>query len=232
MADALGRAAKEIHAAQGLEETLDAIVRSARASLPGIDHVGLSRGYADGRLDTLAATDDIVRALDQIQTEVREGPCVYAMQAETVVRVEHARREQRWPRFIPRALQLGLTAQLGIRLHVDELEMAGLNLYSTSCETLDPDLEDFAELFATYASMALGRALREDQLNTALVSRRLIGQAVGITMAEFGVTDERAFRYLVRVSNERNVKLREIAEEIVRRHNTAVRDEGHEGRLG
>lgn len=224
MADSLGRAAKEIHAAQGLDETLDAIVRSARSSLPGIDHAGLSRGYADGRLETLAATDDVVRELDYIQAEVREGPCVYAMQADTIVRVEHARREQRWPLFIPRAVKLGLTAQLGVRLHCDELEMAALNLYSTSADELDPDIEDFAELFATYASMALGRALREDQLTTALVSRRLIGQAVGITMARFNVSDERAFRYLVRTSNQRNVKLRDIAEEIVARQNRGARD--------
>jgi len=224
MTAALGRAAKEIHQASGMEETLDAIVRSARETLPDIDHIGLSVGYKDGRIETLAATDELVLELDRMQYDVGEGPCVYAMEAETVVRVEHARHEQRWPRFIPQAVAAGLRSQLGVRLHVDEVEMAALNMYSTTSDTLDPDLEDFAELFASYASMALGHARREDQLNEALVSRRLIGQATGIVMERYGVDEARAFRYLTRTSNDSNVKLRDLARQIVSDTNDKARN--------
>jgi len=224
MTGALGRAAKEIHEASGVEETLDAIVRSARETLPDIDHIGLSVGYKDGRIETWAATDELVQTFDRMQYDVGEGPCVYAMEAETVVRVEHARHEQRWPLFIPQAVAAGLRSQLGVRLHVDEVEMAALNMYSTTSDTLDPDLEDFAELFASYASMALGHARREDQLNQALVSRRLIGQATGIVMERYGVDEVRAFRYLTRTSNDSNVKLRDLAQQIVSDTNSNSRN--------
>jgi len=224
MTGALGRAAKEIHEASGVEETLDAIVRSARETLPDIDHIGLSVGYKDGRIETWAATDELVQTFDRMQYDVGEGPCVYAMEAETVVRVEHARHEQRWPLFIPQAVAAGLRSQLGVRLHVDEVEMAALNMYSTTSDTLDPDLEDFAELFASYASMALGHARREDQLNEALVSRRLIGQATGIVMERYGVDEARAFRYLTRTSNDSNVKLRDLARQIVSDTNDKARN--------
>lgn len=219
--EAMTRAAKEIHAASGMQETLDAIVSAASNTLPGIDHVGLSVGHKDGRIDTRAATDPSVLMFDKLQYEVHEGPCVYAMEAETIVRVENARHEQRWPLFIPRAVEAGLRSMLGVRLHVDEVEMAALNMYSTSSDTLDPDLEDFAELFASYASLALGRARREDQLKEALVSRRLIGQATGIIMERFDVDDVRAFRYLTRISNETNIKLRDVAQKVVAEKNAS-----------
>jgi GAF domain-containing protein len=213
--DALTRAAKEIHAASGMQETLDAIVQAARNSLPGIDHVGLSVGHSDGRLETLAASDDVVLAFDKLQYSVGEGPCVFAMEAETVVHVDNARHEQRWPEFIPRAVESGLRSMLGVRLHVDEVEMAALNMYSTTNDTLHPDLEDFAELFASYAALALGRARREDQLTSALASRRLIGQATGIIMERYSVDETGSFRYLTRISNDTNVKLRDLAAQIV-----------------
>jgi GAF domain-containing protein len=224
MTAALARAAKEIHEASGVDETLDAIVRSARDTLPDIDHIGLSVGHKDGRIETLAATDEWVLTFDRIQYDVGEGPCVYAMEAETVVRVEHARHEQRWPLFIPKAVAAGLRSQLGVRLHVDEVEMAALNMYSTSSDTLDPDLEDFAELFASYASLALGHARREDQLSQALFSRRLIGQATGIVMERYAVDEARAFRYLTRTSNDTNIKLRDLAQQIVDETNANARN--------
>jgi GAF domain-containing protein len=222
-ADALSRAAKEIQAAQGTSETLDAIVRTAAESLPDIEHVGITLARKDGSMETLAASDDLVNVLDQLQYDCGEGPCLYAAEAETVVRVEHAHHEQRWPVFIPKAVQHGLRSMLGVQLHLDGSEMAALNLYSTAGDTLDPDLEGFAELFATYASLALGRARREDQLSTALSTRRLIGQAIGIVMVAYRVDEDRAFGYLTRLSNNENIKLRDVAERIVSEANEQAR---------
>jgi GAF domain-containing protein len=215
LSEVFARAAREIHEAPGMDETLDAIVRSACESLPEIDHVGITIGHKDGHVETVAATDELVLTFDKMQYDVGEGPCLYAMEAETIIRVEHARHEQRWPGFIPQAVAAGLQAMLGVRLHVDASQLAALNMYSTTSDTLDPDLESFSELFASYASLALGHVRREDQLTKALISRRLIGQATGIVMERYGVSEERAFRYLTRVSNDTNVKLRDLAAQVV-----------------
>ena len=52
-------------------------------------------------------------------------------------------------------------------------------------------------------------------MTTALDTRKLIGQAQGILMERFGIDGDRAFGFLVRQSQQRNVKLRLLAEWIV-----------------
>lgn len=72
-----------------------------------------------------------------------------------------------------------------------------------------------AELFAAHASIALGRSRREEQLNAALFTCKVIGQATGILMERHELDEDGAFAYLTRVSSHTNVKLREVAREIV-----------------
>jgi len=43
----------------------------------------------------------------------------------------------------------------------------------------------------------------------------VIGQAIGITMERFRIPEDRAFQFLVRASQTSNVKVRDLAEELV-----------------
>ncbi len=215
IADALAQTAREIDTPHTVEEALDAIVRAAQRSLPGIDHVGVSIAHRGGRIDTQAGTDQLVWELDELQYELGEGPCLHAVEAEPVVVVEDLRHEQRWPAFVSRALRYGLKAQMGVRLYVEDDTLGGLNLYSTEQHALDPDVAHIAELFATHAALALGRARRESQLNDALGSRKVIGQAIGLVMERYRLDEERAFGFLVRASSTSNTKLRDIAQDLV-----------------
>lgn len=61
----------------------------------------------------------------------------------------------------------------------------------------------------------LEASVHEAQLEEALRSRTTIGQAVGLLMAQEGFTSEEAFAKLVSVSQNANVKLREIAHRYV-----------------
>ncbi len=88
-------------------------------------------------------------------------------------------------------------------------------LYSTSSDTIDPDAVYMAERFAAHASLALGHARREEQLSTALLTRKVIGQAIGILMERHDLDEDGAFSYLTRVSSHTNIKLRAVAQEIV-----------------
>lgn len=223
IAGALAQAAREINSQSDLDATLDAIVHAAVHSLPGIDHVGISIAYRDGKIETKAGTDQLVWDLDSLQYELNEGPCVHAIRAETVVKVEHIEHDQRWPNYVPRALKYGLKAQMGIQLFVDDKTLGGINLYSTDTPTFDPDLEDAAELYATHAAIALGRVRREQDLNIALQTRKIIGQAIGMVMERYGLDERRAFEYLTRVSQHSNIKLRDIAQEIVEQGNERAR---------
>ena len=114
-----------------------------------------------------------------------------------------------------KAVELGLRAQLAVRLYEEDETVGGLNLYSTDAETVDPGAVHLAELFATHATIALGRARVEDRLNEALTTRKVIGQAIGIIAERYKITDDRAFHFLVRASTASNIKLREVAQEVV-----------------
>jgi GAF domain-containing protein len=226
VAAAITDAARTLHRGRSLEETLDVIVSAALRSVPGFDHVGVSIVHKDGRVETKAATDQFVWENDSLQYELGEGPCVSTLRGEPVVVVEHARHEQRWPSYIPRAVQAGLQAQLALRLYVDDETLGGLNLYSTGSDTIAPDAVSLAELFAAHAAIALGRARDLDHLNTALSTRKLIGQAIGLLMERYKVDSEAAFQFLVRASSTSNIKLRDIAAEMVEQADQAARGGG------
>lgn len=219
LADALADAARAINAPSTLEETLDAIVTSARASVPGFDQVGISLVNRDGTIETLSGTGQLVWELDALQYSLDEGPCVRAMRSEPLVVVERIRHDQRWPRYVPRAVAAGLKSQMALQLYVEDETLGGLNLYSTESETIDPDALHAAELFATHAALALGRARRESQLNEAIDSRTVLGKAIGLVMERYKISDERAFQFIVRASSASNLKAREVAAEIVDRAN-------------
>jgi GAF domain-containing protein len=224
IAEALTDAARTIHSHHDLQSTLDAIIRAAVRSLPGVDHVGVSIVHRDGTIETMAGTDQLVWNLDALQYELQEGPCFEAITQTSICLTDDLDHEHRWPAYVPRALTLGLRSQMGLRLFTEEQTLGGLNLYSTRAEAIDPEARHLAELFATHAALALGRARQVEDLNTALESRKVIGQAIGILMERHRVDEDRAFQFLIGVSNHSNIKLREIAQELVDHTNTAAKD--------
>jgi len=215
VAVALTEAAKAIHSPRTLDETLRAIVEAAQDAVPGMNHVGISLSHRNGKIETLAGTDELVWDLDAVQYDLDEGPCVSSVKEDPVVVVEHIRHDQRWPNYVPRAVEAGLRAQLALRLYTDQDTLGGLNLYSTRSETISPDAVQMAELFATHAAIALDRARYDHQLNEALASRKAIGQAIGLIMQRYQIDEDRAFHFLIRASSTSNIKLRAVAEEVV-----------------
>jgi GAF domain-containing protein len=214
---AIAQAARSLHEAKGLQETLQAIADGACRSIPGFDHAGISTIGKPGTEETVAATGDLVWELDRLQYTLHEGPCVDAMEgAPGVVAVPGIRHESRWPRYLSGALQTGLKSQLAVGLRLDrEGTLGGLNLYSTVSDEIDPAAESLAELFAAHAAIALGSAREHEGLNTALHSRKVIGQALGILMERYQMSEDRAFAFLLRASSHGNVKLRDVAQELV-----------------
>lgn len=215
IAIAVAEAATALDQSSTLEETLDAIVAVAARSVPGFEHAGVSILHNDGRIETTAGTDQLVWELDALQYDLNEGPCVDAIREEGVVVVEHARHTQRWPNFIPRAAQAGLRSQLGLRLYVDGATIGGLNLYSTQSETITEDAILTGELFATHAAIALGHSRTESNLTEGMKHRQLVGQAIGLLMCRYEMDEQRAFQFLVRTSSTSQIKLRDVAQEIV-----------------
>jgi GAF domain-containing protein len=137
-------------------------VRAAERSLPAVDHVGISIAHRNGKIETKAGTDQQVWELDTLQYDLGEGPYVHAIEVGPVTVANDLRHDQRWPNYVPRAVEYGLKTQMGLRLFVDEETLGGLNLYSAGADHIDAEVQHTAELFATHAALALGRARRED----------------------------------------------------------------------
>jgi GAF domain-containing protein len=214
VATALAHASESINDSRTYEETLDAIVHATRTSLPEFGHVSISLRRRDGAFETAAGTDQLVWELDGVQYDLGEGPCVEAVEHEPVV-VVRLHHEQRWPEYVAAAAARGVRSQVAVRLFSSNRHIAGLNLYSTEHDEVDQASVATARLFATHAAIILGHAQQEDQLNHALESRKLIGQAIGILMERYQIDADRAFQFLMRASSTSNIKLRDVADEVV-----------------
>jgi len=213
--EAVREAAHTVHGQPGPDDTLQAIVAAAGASVPGFAHAGVSVVHGQERIESRAVTGRLVWELDEVQYALREGPCVDSLRAEPVLAVEHLRHDHRWPRYVPAAVGHGVLSQLAFRLYADEHTLGCLNFYGTESETLRSGAVEIAELFAAQATIVLGKVVETDALDLALTSRGDIGQAVGLTMARFELTSDLALQLLVRASSTSHVALPDVARVVI-----------------
>ena len=81
-------------------------------------------------------------------------------------------------------------------------------------DAFDDESEQVGLLFASHAAVAYASVQDMNHMRTALTTRDLIGQAKGILMERYKVTGDQAFRMLVKVSNDNNLALRSVAENL------------------
>jgi GAF domain-containing protein len=197
-----------------LDTTLQQITRAAVEVLPNVQYSSITVRHADGRLVTSAPTDDLLLRIDAVQYELQEGPCFEAAVDQAYVISPNLGADERFPQYGPKAVEEGIRSQVGIRLFDTRKSQGALNLYSTRVGAFD-DLETLSGLFAHQAGVAIAYAHHVENLEEAVRTRTTIGQAVGIVMERYHLDDERAFAFLARLSQQRNVKLRQVAEELI-----------------
>ena len=197
-----------------LDTTLANITAAAVEVLPDVQASSITVKHADGRLETVAPTHDFLRDVDAAQYELQEGPCYEAAVDTVHITSPNLSADERFPRYAPVALRAGVRAQAGVRLFDTPSSNGALNLYSGRVGSFT-DLGVLSQLFAHQSAVALDYARQVDQLQEAVRSRQLIGQAVGIVMERYSVDEARAFGFLTRLSNDQNLKLRLVAERLV-----------------
>jgi GAF domain-containing protein len=217
LADRLAAMARDLLAQESVQDTVDRISDHAVALIDGCDAAGILT-LRRRAVRTVSATDDVVRASDAVQGELREGPCFDAVTLEGSVQHIPDLREagDSWPRYAPRAVELGLRSAMGFRLFDRHNTLGALNVYSYRPNAFTHQDEHVGWLLASHAAVAFAHARTEDQLQTALQSRDEIGQAIGIVRERFNLGQDQAFAVLKRTSQDLNIKLREIAEKIIR----------------
>jgi GAF domain-containing protein len=215
-ADEISRAASRLAGELGpdeLHETLVGISRIAVETLPDVQEASISILRSDGRLETVAPTSAVLVELDSAQQDLGEGPCLQASEQGVHVVSADLRSDERFPSYGPVAVESGFLAQAGLNLFVREASRGALNLYSRRPGAF-ADVTSLAPLFAQQATQALAYAMEVGNLNRALQTRGTIGQAVGIVMERYRLDERLAFAFLTRLSQQRNVKLRDVAIEV------------------
>jgi GAF domain-containing protein len=197
-----------------LDATLSQITAAAVELLPNVQYCSITVLRPDGTLSTAAPTDEMLLRLDAEQYRLHEGPCYEAAtHADHVVSAD-LRADERFPRYGEAAVAEGIRSQIGIRLFETPKSNGALNLYSTRVGAFE-DSRALSGLFAHQAGQAIAYAYQIGNLGEAVRSRTVIGEAVGIVMERYGLSDERAFAFLQRLSSQRNLKVRLVAQQIV-----------------
>lgn len=214
LADHLGDLARNLHHRGDGEGPLTDVVRTALRLIPQASDASISLMKGNRQMESRAATGDLPRVVDAIQTRTGEGPCITALR-ERVVRVPDLGTDDRWPRFSPAALDTGVRSMLCFQLFVHGEELGALNFFARTTDAFDFEAEHVGALVATHAAIALADAKVTKGLNEALISRDLIGQAKGILMERYTISAHQAFVVLSAASSKANMKLSAVAEQLI-----------------
>lgn len=216
---ALGATVEALFSAGSVLGTLQTIVDLAVIAVDGCDYAGIFVVH-DDQMRTAAESDPAVAGIDAIQLDTNEGPCLDAASSNTMVYVDDLTDDGRWRRFAPRAVDAGLRSALSIGLAHEPA--AALNLYASLPRAFGALDRAKGLIFASLAGQALRSAeiehvrdLEAANLRTALDTRGIVGQAQGILMEREHITADQAFTVLRRSSQHLNVKLRDIAQQLV-----------------
>lgn len=215
LAGAFADFARSAHQAEDPSATLVAIVRAAVELIPGCDDGSISVVLGRQTVSSQAASSGLASAVDRIQESTGQGPCLDAAYEHETVRVSDMATETRWPVFAPLALSAGAAGMLSCQMFVEGDDLGALNLFSRTAGALNEESEHIGLMFAAHAAVAFSAARQKDGAARSVATRQLIGRAEGILMERHKVTAEQAFQMLVRVSQHRNTKLRDIAEGLV-----------------
>ncbi|WP_335618114.1 GAF and ANTAR domain-containing protein [Lentzea guizhouensis] len=200
---------------------------TASRAIPDADAVTVSLiDLAQPR--TAATTDPRLIDVDEKQYSANRGPCLESAHTLRAVRAVVGEHLDQWPEFEAAAAEHGIRAYLSVPVllpsstSADEEHLGSLNIYSYTAAAFDPFDEGLMRLFTTAASATIASAHRWQRasehisgLEHALVSRAVIDQAKGVLMAVHSCTADEAFAMLVQRSQHENIKLRDVAKNLL-----------------
>ena len=204
-----------------VDSVMETIAVLTQRSVPGASDVSITL-VERGSPKTVAFTGPLARRLDERQYERGYGPCLASVEGGEPVLIRSMDTDERWRDWAEEARAHGARCSLSIPVPLQREVMAALNMYGTHDDAFDDESVELASTFAAYAGVALANMhLYEaqgqvaEQLQTAMQSRAVIEQAKGILMGQRRCSADEAFTLLVRLSQEANRKLRDVAQALV-----------------
>ncbi|KUH70102.1 histidine kinase [Mycolicibacterium novocastrense] len=198
-----------------VDDVLNDVTATARELMPGADTVGVLLIGRGGKFESLAGTSELPHALDEIQMQSGEGPCVEAALNESILRTDDFRTEERWPLYAAAAVEHGVFSGLSVKLYTADRSAGALNMFGFKPNAFDAEDETIGTVLAAHAAAAILASREGEQLKSAMATRDRIGQAKGIIMERYGVDEMRAFEMLKQLSQDSNVKLADVATRVI-----------------
>lgn len=203
-------------------DILDALGQYCVQLLP-VDSVGVLLRDEAGDLQVATASDETARKVEELEAALREGPCTTSMTSgEQVLEPDLEQAAERYPRFVPAALAIGVRSIHGLPLTVRLEQIGALNLISGAPVALGAAQLADAQLLADVAvSYLANRRVIEAstqltrQLQHALDSRVVIEQAKGKLSERLGIGVTDAFEVMRRHARSRGRKLRDVANDFL-----------------
>lgn len=209
--------ARSLQAEEGSGDTMDLAVSLAVDIVEGAEAAGITLVHRGRIVETPASTSEAVMQADRIQQELGEGPCLTAIRDEEVVSAPDLATDTRWGQWGPRAAaEAGLGSMLCFRMFTQKERVGALSLYATKPRAFTGADVESGVSFAAHTAIAIAVARQDENMDIALDSRSLIGQATGIVMDRYDIDAVRAFAVLKRISQHSNVRLHEVAVELIR----------------
>jgi hypothetical protein len=212
--------AEQLYNADSFDDLLSRIADAAVSTIAGCRMASVTLCERSG-YRTAASTDPAATAVDQVQYQSHEGPCLDAVDAAVVYAQSFP--DERWPTLGSRPTESGVQSALSYRLAAASNGTAdsgggSLNSYGVIPYAFNDTAQEIGLILAAHASVA-ARAVEERStvqslgrdLQQVLLSRDVIGQAKGILMERLRITPEDAFDLLRRSSQHLNLKLRDVA---------------------
>jgi hypothetical protein len=212
--------AEQLYDADSVDDVLSRIAEAAVSTIAGCRMASVTLCERSG-YRTAASTDPAATAVDQAQYQSHEGPCLDAVDAPMVYAESFP--DERWPTLASRPSASGVQSALSYRLAAASGGTAdsgggSMNSYGVIPYAFSDTAQEIGLILAAHASVA-ARAVDERStlqslgrdLQQALLSRDVIGQAKGILVERLKITPEDAFDLLRRSSQHLNLKLRDVA---------------------
>jgi transcriptional regulator with GAF, ATPase, and Fis domain len=206
-----------------------AICVAATLVVNGCDHASLLV-RRDGRYVTVGASDGIAQRIDDMERIAGDGPCVDAIEEETPQIETDLTTPNQWPNLAAKIVaETPVRGAMGFRILVDKRKTGALNLFSDRAGVFNTESAGQAVVLASFASVAINSVAQGEDVSTlrrGLLSNREIGKAVGMLMMLHGVDEQEAFNILRRYSQDLNIKLADVARNVIDSRGKPIFGEG------
>lgn len=176
----------------------------------------------DGSQITAAATNAVIEAIDRVQDELGEGPCLSAWASASTESVQDTGSETRWPGWSGAVAGMGVGAVLAVPLVAGGQTLGVVKVYATTPRAFSATDERSLELLAgALAALLTGGQASQDPprvstaLRAVLTRRQTIDTAIGVLMERHHMNRTQAMAQLQEAAEHEHQSVPEAARRLL-----------------